>query len=286
MTLRNPLQDWPLAILILAGVCFSTAAMSEEPRNAAAASKRIAPLPQAHAHNDYEHARPLLDALDHGFCSVEADIWLTPDGLLIGHDRKDLQPGRTLQKLYLDPLRERIKANGGRVYRDGPPFYLLIDVKTAAGETYTALHEVLATYADLLTTTTSGQTEQKAVTVILSGNRAIDLVKQQPVRYVGIDGRPENLHSNEPAPLVPWISANWNLLFMWKGEGPFPAAEKQKLADFVGRAHAQGRQVRFWATPEKAAVWTELSAAGVDYVNTDKLAELQAFLLMQKAPRE
>ena len=31
-------------------------------------------LIHAHAHNDYEHARPLLDALDHGFCGVEADV--------------------------------------------------------------------------------------------------------------------------------------------------------------------------------------------------------------------
>ena len=282
MTPRNPLHDWPLAMLILAGVCFSTAANSQEPRTGPAAiSKGIVPLPQAHAHNDYEHARPLFDALDHGFCSVEADIWLTPDGLLIGHDRKDLQPDRTLQKLYLDPLRERIKANGGRVYHGGPPFYLLIDVKTAADETYTALHEVLAAYADVLTTATGGQTEQKAVTTILSGNRAIDLVKKQPVRYIAIDGRPENLQSNEPSHLVPWISANWNLLFTWKGDGPMPADEKQKLTDLVGRAHAQDRQVRFWATPEKAAVWVELSAAGVDYINTDKLAEIQKFLSHQ-----
>ncbi len=33
-------------------------------------------LSQAHAHDDYEHDRPLLDALEHGFTSVEADIWL------------------------------------------------------------------------------------------------------------------------------------------------------------------------------------------------------------------
>src|SRR5947207_2851230 len=102
------------------------------PRCQAVEPAVVKPLPQAHAHNDYEHARPLLDALDHGFCSVEADIWLTPEGLLIGHDRKDLQPGRTLEALYLDPLREQIKANGGRVHRGGPAFSLLIDVKTDA----------------------------------------------------------------------------------------------------------------------------------------------------------
>src|SRR5262245_19946282 len=103
----------------------------------------VKPLPQAHAHNDYEHTRPLLDTLDHGFCSVEADIWVTPKGLLVAHDRKDLKPDRTLEKLYLDPLSERVKVNGGRVYRDGPPFYLLIDVKTDADSTYEALDNVL-----------------------------------------------------------------------------------------------------------------------------------------------
>src|SRR4051795_874708 len=100
---------WRIAVWTTIWVALATTVWADEAR----------PLPQAHAHNDYEHARPLLDALDHGFCSVEADIWLMPEGLLIGHDRKDLRPNRTLQALYLDPLRERIQANGGRVYRGG-----------------------------------------------------------------------------------------------------------------------------------------------------------------------
>src|SRR2546426_5345418 len=87
------------------------------------------PLVRAHAHNDYEHARPLLDALDHGFCSVEADVWLAPEGLLIAHDRKDFKPRRTLEALYLDPLRDRIKANGGRGYCGGTGIFLFIGVK-------------------------------------------------------------------------------------------------------------------------------------------------------------
>ena len=40
--------------------------------------------PRAHAHNDYEHARPLLDALAFGFCSVDADIWLVGGELPVG----------------------------------------------------------------------------------------------------------------------------------------------------------------------------------------------------------
>ncbi len=236
------------------------------------------PLAHAHAHNDYEHARPLLDALDHGFCSVEADIWLTPDGLLVAHDRKDLKPERTLQSLYLKPLRERIKTNGDGVYKDGPRFFLLVDIKTETEATYAALDPVLAQYADILTVTRDGKLEPKAVTVVLSGNRAFETIAKQRVRYVGIDGRPENLETNPPVELYPWVSANWTLLFKWKGEGPMPRAEQEKLQAMVKRTHEQGRKIRFWATAEKPAMWKELHDAGVDFINTDKLDELQKFL--------
>jgi hypothetical protein len=260
---------WQIAALIFAVA--SRAALGAEPAVPT-------PLPQAHAHNDYAHARPLADALDHGFTSVEADIFLRPEGLLVGHAANELQPERTLQKLYLDPLRARVQANGGRVYSSGPPFYLLIDVKTEAEDTYAALDKVLASYADILSMTKDGKFHEGPVTIVLSGNRAKQTVAGQKVRYVGIDGRPEDLKTDAPAHLVPWISANWTLVFTWRGEGPMPDADKAKLADFVTQAHGQGRQVRFWSTPESQAVWRELLAAGVDRINTDKLAELEAFL--------
>src|SRR5256885_12298392 len=93
------------------------------------------PLTRAHAHNDYEHTRPLLDALDHGFCSIEADIWLVDGNLLVAHDRGKVKPDRTLQALYLDPLRERVRRNGGRVFSARPPATLLIYGKTEAQAT-------------------------------------------------------------------------------------------------------------------------------------------------------
>src|ERR1044071_6032756 len=109
------------------------------------------PLIHAHAHNDYEHSRPLLDALDCGFCSVEADVFLVGDQLLVAHSLTGIRPGRTLQALYLDPLRERIKANGGRVYPNGPTLTLLIDIKSEAEPTYAAVKSTLKDYADVMT---------------------------------------------------------------------------------------------------------------------------------------
>jgi glycerophosphoryl diester phosphodiesterase len=245
---------------------------------ARAADKPVTPLRQAHAHNDYEHKRPLLDALDHGFCSIEADIYLTDGKLLVAHEKKDVKPDRTLESLYLDPLRERAKANGGRVYPDGPTVHLLIDVKTEAEATYAALDQVLAKYADILSVTRDGKFEAKAVTVVVSGNRAKETIAKQAVRYAGIDGRPEDLGSDAAADLLPWVSASWASQFRWKGDGPMPDAERAKLKEMVRKAHDRKRLVRFWATPETEAMWKELHAAGVDLINTDKLAELQAFL--------
>ena len=75
------------------------------------------PLLHAHAHNDYEHARPLAEALERGFCSVEADVYLVEGRLLVAHDRKDVKPERTLASLYLDPLRDRVRRGGGKFFR-------------------------------------------------------------------------------------------------------------------------------------------------------------------------
>jgi hypothetical protein len=244
--------------------------------------KPITPLKRAHAHNDYEHKRPLLDALDQGFCSVEADIWLTKDGLLVAHTPLGLKAERTLQRLYLDPLRERIKANNGKIYTGGPPFYLLIDIKTDAKDTYAELSKVLEGYADLLTVTRDGKTEAKAITVVITGNCDRDTITKQAVRYAAIDGRPADLDADLQATLVPWVSASWTSQFKWDGTGPMPEAERAKLKEFVAKAHKHSRLVRFWATPEKQEIWRELLAAEVDLINTDKLAELRTFLLKEE----
>jgi glycerophosphoryl diester phosphodiesterase len=235
------------------------------------------PLIHAHAHNDYEHARPLFDALDHGFCSVEADIYLVDGQLLVAHDRNKVKPERTLQALYLDPLRERVKKNGGQVYPGTTDFTLLIDVKSDAEKTYAVLRDVLKQYADLLTVFRPEATESKAITAIISGNRARNVMAAEMLRYAALDGRLPDLDGNIPKHLIPLVSDNWQNAFKWRGTGPMPDDEKQKLEQIVARAHQQGRRVRFWATPDQPDFWRELQSAGVDLLNVDDLAGLQRF---------
>lgn len=247
------------------------------------------PLLRAHAHNDYEHDRPLLDALDHGFTSVEADIHLVDGQLYVAHDSDDIKPERTLRSLYLELLKMRIAQNGGRAYPNGPQFTLLIDIKTEAVATYKALSEMLAEYEGIFTTFDSNGRTDKAVIAIVSGNRPRSLMESEPLRYAGYDGRLEDLESDAPATLIPIISDNWTRHFLYNGTGSMPAEERQKLKKIVETAHRKGQLVRFWATPDKPSparqtLWLELLSNGVDLLNTDDLQGLQQFLL-QNAPK-
>jgi hypothetical protein len=239
-------------------------------------------LPQAHAHNDYEHARPLLDALDHGFCSVEADVWLVNGQLLVAHDLKDAKAGRTLQALYLDPLRARVQQNDGKVFRGGPAFTLLVDVKSDATNTYIALRDALRPYAAMLTRFSNDRTVTNAVAVIVSGNRARELMAAETNRLAAYDGRLADLDSSDSLHLVPLISDNWTQHFKWRArpeEGPLSERERTRLRQLVDRSHQQGRRLRLWGTPDRPLMWQELFDAGVDLINTDDLAGLERFLL-------
>lgn len=250
-----------------------------------AAGTTAQPLERAHAHNDYEHDRPLLDAFDHGFTSVEVDVWLVDGELLVAHDAVDLSPERTLESLYLDPLQQRVDEQDGSVYPgwDGS-VQLLIDIKTEGVATYAALHRELRRHPRLLTRWAAGRARPGAVTAVVSGNRPLEVMRAQRVRFAGYDGRLADLAGDLPASLMPLVSDNWTKHFTWNGVGEMPAQERAKLQAIVGQAHARGYRVRFWATPDVAgpardALWAELVDAGVDHVNTDDLEGLQAFLL-------
>lgn len=271
-----------LAALALAGALIG-ALVGTAPAQAGG-RHRPAPLPNAHAHNDYLHERPLYDALSHGFTSVEADIFLVDGKLLVAHAPEELDPALTLQKLYLDPLARIVRANKGKVFRGSKQqLQLLIDIKYDGVNAYTKLDRVLRKYRKMLTTYVDGEVKQGAITVVISGDRPRDLMASQRVRYAFYDGRGPDLGTGVPASFMPLLSENWTGVFTWRGVGEMPAGERQFLHQAVAIAHASGQRVRFWATPDvpgpaREAVWRELLAAGVDHINTDDLAGLEAFL--------
>lgn len=273
------------ALTTLGATLAGSIALPAPTARAGGTKPRTRPLWRAHAHNDYEHPRPLLDALDHRFGSVEADIHLVGDQLLVAHDPVDLDPTRTLESLYLEPLAARVRAHHGSVYRGHHrPLQLLVDIKTEGSSTYLELDRHLRRHRHLFTSYAHGSVRPGPVTVVISGDRAARVpMEAQTERLAFYDGRLTDLGTAAPASLIPLISDNWTLAFGWLGEGPFPDAEREKLRGITAAAHARRQRVRFWATPDLAgpardALWRELLAAGVDHLNTDDLGGLEEFL--------
>ena len=242
-------------------------------------------LPRAHAHNDYLHKKPLLEALELGFGSIEADVFLRDNDLLVAHTVFGLRKERTLKTLYLDPLRTWIRDNGGQIYPDGSGIWLLIDIKSDAEETYQQIHAQLEEFAEIISSVRDGELTARPVTVVISGNRPVERMRQQRFRLAGIDGRPGDLESRDPTHLIPWISTDWKSHFRWRGVGPLPEDEQRRLAEFVTRCEGQGRQLRFWGTPDQPVVWQQLWNARVSLLGTDDLLGLARFQREQTPTR-
>ncbi|MFB6714263.1 MULTISPECIES: phosphatidylinositol-specific phospholipase C/glycerophosphodiester phosphodiesterase family protein [unclassified Streptomyces] len=284
---RRSVVSTALATVAAGAVLTAQTAVASDASAAPSAAGRHRPRPlrRAHAHNDYLHTHPLYDALAHGFTSVEADVFLVDGELLVAHEVADLDPARTLASLYLDPLLGRVRAQHGTVHSDyHDSVQLLIDIKTDGAAAYLELHRQLRHYREMLTAYHHGRIRPGAITAVVSGDRAARVpMEAQRTRYAFYDGRPDDLGAAADASFIPLISGSWSDSFVWRGAGPFPAAERDKLRSLVAAAHRSGRRVRFWATPdvpgpERDAVWTELLAADVDHLNTDDLAGLEHFL--------
>lgn len=238
-------------------------------------------LPNAYAHNDYWHKRPLFDALDNGYTHIEADIFLRDGNLIVTHIFPFLRKKRTLERLYLKPLFDYITAKD----EDGNPNYnypitLMVDIKSDADKTYKKLKPLLEKYKSILSGYENGKVVLRQVTIVLSGHKPYDAVKDEESRLVFIDEDLRKVNKDSVhTEMYPIASCKYSRLLNWKGKGAISNAERQRLCAYVLKAHKHGKKVRLWASPENKAVWKELLQCGVDLINTDKLTALKDFLI-------
>lgn len=234
--------------------------------------------PNAHAHNDYVHPRPLFDALENGFTSVEADVHLIDGKLIVSHDHPT-SDAESLEDLYLRPLDSIAKEHRGWIYSGYPhAITLMIDIKTEATETFSALQLVLARYRHMI----SPAKGTPAVQVVISGNRDKQLIRKDPMHLATIDGRPEDLRLGFTTDEMPIISDNYTKVVGRNTSGTPSDTDLQKIKDLAAQVHKENKKLRLWAIPDNAATWKLLLASGVDFINSDKLEELNAFLKKEK----
>jgi len=288
----NP-RDFPVSIGIMAGRnllgAAATLAVAATLANAA-----TVPLARAYAHNDQEKpGTPLEAALANGFCHIEPDINLQDGEIVIGHDCGPLDPpcNVTLRAAYLEPLAAAYVQNGGFVHplanklKICQTVTLNLDVKTSAGSTYEAIHDLLATfdaaYPGFLTTFALDQVvSEGAVRVLISGNRpSPEEIAAQERRYAALDGRIlENLDEPWTHAVVGWLSQSWSSIFD-STEVPFSNATCEHIQDIARTAHARGQLIRFWAIPQEPDFWSELIRCDCDIINGDDYDLLTSYLL-------
>ncbi|HEY0029820.1 MAG TPA: phosphatidylinositol-specific phospholipase C/glycerophosphodiester phosphodiesterase family protein [Bacteroidia bacterium] len=254
----------PLLCLIFIFTCFSGKAQGPCLKN-------------AHSHNDYRQKRPLSDALQNGFNSMEADVFLVKGQLLVSHLPPRSKKCSSLEALYLLPLKTLFDKQQGMVYSNGS-LILLIDIKSNATDTYRLLSKLLEQYRAMLTRYEDGKIIAGAVTIILSGNKPYEELQKEKTRFAFIDQSLLELDQPRQEDLCLMASTKYSSILKWKGKGLIPAKEKNKLMQLVKQAHEQGKKVRLWASPENKIVWKELLDCGVDLINTNKLEELKLFL--------
>jgi hypothetical protein len=229
--------------------------------------------PQAHAHNDYEHDRPLLDAYTNGFTSVEADVHLRQGKLLIGHESVQAD-APDLAKLYLRPLDSLLKITGNRIFADSNvKFCLMLDLKTDGVATLEAIEKELMNF--------TGLKASDAIDFLISGQ--VPKAEMLAGRFEGfkIDGRPEDLGKSIPTSRMPRISTRFGNIARTSRDGKIRAESLEKISQLAQQVHQEGKSLRLWAIPDNSLAWEQLLNAGVDILNSDQLEALNLFLTEQ-----
>ena len=250
---------------------------------------QTAALSAAYAHSDIEQARPLLDALDLGFKAVEADVWAAGPALLTSHDFDKIRPNVRLRNTYLQPAWRRLTRDG-QIRADGTPVWLFVDFKTPPRRTYAALRRELLRWPGLVGKPTPRGPTRAAIHVVLTGWRpSAEAIQGERDRVVLLDGRLGDLGRITNPELMPVVSDDWSKTFTWRGEGPMPKGERDRLEAYASEAQRHGQRLRFWSTPDRAGVerdriWGTLLEVGIGMINTDDLQGLAAFLKSEGVP--
>ena len=218
---------------------------------------------RAHSHNDYAQQKPFHLAYNEGFGSIEADIHLVNNEILVGHDTKDLVASNSLEHLYLKPI--------AAYNQPERKLQLLIDIKTEAIPTLDQLVKLLQKYPSI--------TQNKNITIAISGNAPDPSLFDRYPSFIWFDGRLNTKYTPSQLSRVALISEDYYKVIEYKPKWPLDSLTISKVKQFIEKVHQLGKSVRFWASPDTPAAWETFIACGVDYINTDKINELADFII-------
>ena len=237
----------------------------------ATAQEKIFTPMNAHAHNDYEHPIPFYTAYYRNFGSIEADVYERNGQLFVSHEEKDIDVERSLEKLYLIPLKTIIKKNGGTAYKNSTDtLQLLIDFKTIGVPTMKALVKILDRYPEI--------SKNATVQIVISGDQPLPALWSQYPDYIHFDGKRNGIYTKAQLARIPLYSVDIKAFTQWNGKGIIVKAEKDPLQHWIDSVHLIGRKVRIWGVPDNVNTWKTQMNMGADFIGTDKIETFTDFL--------
>ena len=261
----TPMKKWLLLLSAAAGL-----SLTVRPTEAAAQPHPYT-VANTHSHNDYEQRTPFWLAWQEGFGSIEADIWLVDGVVIVGHDRQEIKAGRTLEEYYIKPLLACVEKNNGRPYADtARKLQILIDVKEDSVNALAALIALLNKYPLL--------EHSASITWVISGNRPATSQYMSYPPFIAFDGILHDRYPPEVLSRIAMMSDDLHYYTRWDNQRGIPDTARRSLLAAVKSAHDLHLPVRFWDAPDFPAAWQQLVGLGVDYINTDHILELTAWL--------
>ncbi len=216
---------------------------------------------QIHSHNDYLQTVPFWTAYAAGASSIEVDVILQDGQLMAAHEVASIDPKRTLESLYLEPISEGMKT--GLV--SSTRFHLLVDLKTEAYSTLEILLKSMENYGELL----FSQANPNGLKLIISGNRPKSSDYASYPEWMFFDYQSKELNKDLPWSKIGMVSLSFRQFSVWNGKGRMVEAERENVQDFIDLVHSYERPVRFWGSPDSKSAWKAFHEMGEDYINTD-----------------
>lgn len=228
----------------------------------------------AHSHNDYLQPIPFYSAYSNHFGSFEIDVYLIGKELYVAHDKIEIDSAKTIERLYLEPLLKQIKINRGKPYVNGGNLQFMIDLKTDGEPALKVLEEKLKPIRKYFDT----KKNPNAVRLVFSGSVPPAEKFKDFDEIFFFDGRPGINYTADQLKRVAFISSAMQQFTVWNGIDPMQPEEQAKLRKFIDSVHNLKKPVRFWGNPDTELCWQTFIKLGVDYLNTDKPAEMANFL--------
>jgi len=228
----------------------------------------------AHSHNDYLQPMPFYTAYANRFASMEIDVYLIGKELYVAHTRKEIDSGRTIEKLYLEPLLRQIKINRGKPYKNGGHLQFMIDLKTPGEPALKVLEAKLKPIRKYFDT----KNNPNAVRLVFSGSVPSAERFKDFDEIFFFDGRPGINYTPDQLKRIAFFSSAIQQFTLWNGLDPMLPEEQARVRNFVDSVHTLKKPVRFWGNPDTKTCWETFIKLGVDYLNTDKPTEMAQFL--------